>query len=134
MRFNNIAAALIILGLVTGCSTINVPTPKQAAVLDTATTAAVLATKTGVEANPVGFVGATLLKVAILSHIDKFDPQTQEYMKRATTTIWTAAAVNNLAVLACVPLAVSLPFTLAAGYVVYTNTPINSKKQTNPKT
>jgi hypothetical protein len=123
MRFNNIAAALIILGLVTGCSTVPVPTPKQAAVLDTATTAAVLATKTGVEANPVGFVGATLLKVVILSHIDKFDPETQDVVKKATASIWSAAAVNNIAVLMGISVPASLPLTLATGYVVYVNTP-----------
>jgi len=133
MRFNNIVVALIILSLTTSCSTISVPTAKQAAVLDTATTAAILGTGAGYEVNPVGFVGATLTKVLILSNIDKFEPQTQEYIKRATATVWTAAAVNNLAVLACAPLAISLPLTLAAGYVVYTNTPHSSKKQTNPK-
>ena len=123
MRFNNIAAALIILGLVTGCSTVPVPTAKQAAVLDTATTAAVLATKTGVEANPVGFVGATLLKVAILSYIDKFDPETQDVVKKATASIWSAAAVNNIAVLMGISVPASLPLTLATGYAVYVNTP-----------
>jgi hypothetical protein len=136
MRFNNIAAALIILSLAsTGCSTIKVPDAKQAAVLDTVSTAAVLGTGAGYEVNPLGFVGATLLKVVLINNMDKFEPQTHEAFKIAAATIWTAAAVNNLAVLACVPLTVSLPLTLAAGYVVYKNTLIRNKtaKQTNPK-
>ena len=133
MRSKIIALLVILFMLTTGCSTITVPDAKQAAALDTATTAVILGTRAGYEVNPVGFVGATLAKVLILSNIDKFEPQTQEYIKRATATVWTAAAVNNLAVLACVPLAISLPLTLTAGYVVYTNTPHSSKKQTNPK-
>jgi hypothetical protein len=131
MRFNNIAIALIILGLVTGCSTVPVPTAKQAAVLDTATTAAVLATKTGYEANPVGFIGATLIKVLILSYIDKFEPETQDFVKKATATLWTAAAVNNIAVLVGVAAPVSYPITLAAGYAVYVNTPTFNKTKNN---
>jgi hypothetical protein len=127
MQFNKIITILIILSLANaGCSTIPIPTPKQAAVLDTATTIAVLSTGAGHEANPVGFVAATLSKVLILSNIDRFKPQTQEYLNRATATIWTAAAVNNLAILAGVASPASIPFGLAAGYVVYVNTPVNS--------
>jgi hypothetical protein len=133
MRFNNIAVALIILSLTTSCSTISVPTAKQAAVLDTVTTAVVLDRGAAYEANPVGFIGATLSKVLILNNLHRFEPQTQEYIKRATATLWTAAAVNNLAILAGIATPASIPFGLAAGYVVYTNTPISNKKQTNPK-
>jgi hypothetical protein len=125
MQFNKIITILIILSLANaGCST--VPTSKQAAVLDTATTIAVLSTGAGHEANPVGFVGVTLAKVLILSNIDRFKPQTQEYLNRVTATIWTAAAVNNLAILAGVASPASIPFALSAGYVVYVNTPVNS--------
>jgi len=125
---SKIIALLIILSLAnTGCSTIPIPTPKQAAVLDTATTIAVLGTGAGYEANPVGFVAATLGKALILSNIDRFNPETQEYIERVTATLWTAAAVNNLGVLMCIPLSASLPLTLAAGYVVYKNTPVRSK-------
>jgi hypothetical protein len=134
MSFKITAAALVILSLNSiACGTVNVPTAKQAAMLDTATTVVVLESRAGHEANPVGFVGATLAKVLILSNIDRFEPQTQEYIKRATATVWTAAAVNNLAVLACAPIAISLPLTLAAGYVVYTNTPTNSKNRLTQK-
>jgi hypothetical protein len=129
MRFNKITAtALIILSLNSiACGTINVPTAKEAAILDTASTAIVLESGAGVELNPLSFAGATLAKVLILSNIHRFDPESQDRIKRTSATIWTAAAVNNLAVLACVPLAVSLPLTLAAGYVVYVNTPIRKK-------
>jgi hypothetical protein len=125
---NKIIALLIILSmLTTGCSTITVPTAKQAAVLDTVTTAAVLESGTGYELNPVGFVGATAAKILIVSNMHRFQPETQDYINRITATLWTAAAVNNLAVLMCVPLTTSLPLTLAAGYIVYKNTPVRNK-------
>jgi hypothetical protein len=126
---SKIITALVILSLVTGCSTINVPTAKEAAILDTVTTIAVLESRTGHELNPVSFVGATLAKAVILSNIDRFQPETQDLINKTTATIWTAAAVNNLAVVMCVPLSISLPLTLAAGYIVYKNTP-KTKKDT----
>jgi hypothetical protein len=127
---SKIITALVILSLATtGCSTITVPTAKEAAILDTATTAAVLITETGYETNPVGFVGATAAKILILSNMHRFQPETQDFINRTVSTIWTAAAVNNLGVLMCVPLSISLPLTLAAGYVVYKNTP-KTKKDT----
>ena len=124
---SKIIAALVILSLATGCSTITVPTAKEAAILDTITTVAVLGSGTGHELNPVSFVGATLAKAVILSNIDRFQPETQDLINKTTATIWTAAAVNNLAVVMCVPLSISLPLTLAAGYVVYKNT-LKTKK------
>jgi hypothetical protein len=124
---SKIIAALVILSLATGCSTITVPTAKEAAILDTITTVAVLGSGTGHELNPVSFVGATLAKAVILSNIDRFQPETQDLINKTTATIWTAAAVNNLAVVMCVPLSISLPLTLAAGYVVYKNTPKTKK-------
>jgi hypothetical protein len=128
MNFNKIITTLILLSLINaGCST--VPTAKEAAILDTATTAAVLGSGAGYELNPLGFAGATVLKVLFLKNLDKFDSETQENTKRAVATMWTAAAVNNLAVLMCVPLAVSLSLTLAAGYAVYVNTPVSKKTQ-----
>jgi hypothetical protein len=127
MRFNKIiTTTLITLSLTSaGCSTIPVPNAKQAAVLDTVTTVVVLDRGLGYEANPVGFIGATLLKVLILSNLHRFEPETQDYIKRATATLWTAAAVNNLAMLAGVATPASIPFGLAAGYVVYVNTPVS---------
>ena len=125
---NKIIALLIILSLATtGCSTITVPNAKEAAILDTLTTVAVLESGTGYELNPVGFVGATLTKMLIVGTMHKFEPQTQDFINRTVSTLWTAAAVNNLGVLMCVPLSISLPLTLAAGYVVYKNTPVRNK-------
>jgi len=134
MRFNKIiTTTLIILSLATtGCSTVTVPTVNQAAVFDTVTTAAVLGTKTGYEINPAGFVGATLFKMFILNYVvDKLEPQAQEYFNRAAATLWTAAAVNNLAVLTGVGYPVALPFVLGAGYVVYVNTPVLTEENIN---
>jgi hypothetical protein len=133
MRFNKIiTTTLIALSLAsTGCST--VPTAKQAAVLDTVTTAVVLDRGLGIEANPMGFAAVTLFKVFILNYVVDWleDPYERESIKRAAATIWTAAAVNNLAVLAGVATPVSLPFTLAAGYVVYANTPVPNPTYVN---
>jgi len=119
-----IITTLIALSL--GCST--VPTAKEAAILDTATTAAVLGSGAGYELNPLGFAGATLVKVLTLNNLHRFEPTTQDYIKRVTASLWTAVAVNNLGVLMCVPLSASLPLTLATGYVVYTHTPKRTPK------
>ena len=130
MRFNKTITTLIILSLAsTGCST--VPNAKQAAVLDTVTTAAVIGTGAGYELNPVGFVGVTLLKVLILNAIDRMAPENQKNPKRAAATIWTAAAVNNLGILAGIAPQIALPLTLAAGYVVYVNTPVLTEENIN---
>jgi hypothetical protein len=130
MRFNKIiTTTLIILSLASaGCSTVTVPTVNQAAVLDTVTTAAVLDRGVGYETNPAGFVGATLFKVFILNYVvDRLEPRSQEYFRRAAATLWTAASVNNLAVLTGVGYPAALPFVLGAGYVVYVNTPVPSE-------
>ena len=130
MRFNKIiTTTLIILSLASaGCSTVTVPTVNQAAVLDTVTTAAVLDRGVGYETNPAGFVGATLFKVFILNYVvDWLSPRSQEYFRRAAATLWTAASVNNLAVLTGVGYPAALPFVLGAGYVVYVNTPVSSE-------
>ena len=127
MRFDKIiTTTLIILSLASaGCSTVTVPTVNQAAVLDTVTTAAVLDRGVGYETNPAGFVGATLFKVFILNYVvDWLSPRSQEYFKRSAATLWTAASVNNLAVLTGVGYPAALPFVLGAGYVVYVNTPV----------
>jgi hypothetical protein len=125
---NKIIALLIILSmLTTGCSTITVPNAKEAAILDTLTTVAVLESGTGYELNPIGFVGATLTKMLIVGTMHRFQPETQDLLNKTTATLWTAAAVNNLGVLMCVPLSISLPLTLAAGYIVYKNTPVRNK-------
>jgi len=126
MKFNKIITTTLIILSLAGCSTVPVPTAKQAAVLDTVTTAVVLDRGLGIEANPVGFAAVTLFKVFILNYVVDWleDPYERESIKRAAATIWTAAAVNNLAVLAGVATPASLPFTLAAGYVVYINTPV----------
>jgi hypothetical protein len=129
MRLNKIIITTpIILGLASASCSI-VPTAKEAAILDTVSTAAVLGSGTGVEVNPLSFAGATLSKVLILNNLHRFKPETQDYIKRASATVWTAATVNNLGVLMCVPLSVSLPFILAAGYAVYVNTPVTGEKQ-----
>jgi hypothetical protein len=127
MRSKIISLLVILSMLTTGCSTITVPNAKEAAILDTLTTVAVIESGAGYELNPLGFVGATLVKVLVLSNIHKFEPQTQDYINKVNATLWTAAAVNNLGVLMCVPLSISLPLTLAAGYIVYKNTPVRNK-------
>ena len=125
---SKIIALLVILSMITaGCSTITVPNAKEAAILDTLTTVAVLESGTGYELNPVGFVGATAAKILIVSNMHRFQPETQDFINKTTATLWTAAAVNNLGVLMCVPLSISLPLTLAAGYIVYKNTPARNK-------
>jgi hypothetical protein len=59
-----ISICLVSLG---GCNT--VPTADQAAALDIGTTAVVLSTRGGVELNPMGFWGTSLVKLVYLKGV-----------------------------------------------------------------
>jgi hypothetical protein len=83
--------------LLQGCA--NVPLHRdvhKAAVVDAATTAAVLA-KGGTELNPVGFPATNLGKAAYLFYIrPRLSEEEKEIFDRWTSTVWWAASVNNL--------------------------------------
>jgi len=76
-----------------------------AAAADTGTTVAAIATGAGVEANaamahPVAFVALSAGKILAPRLTRGMEPETRATVLRSWTTVWGAAAVNNLAVLA----------------------------------
>ena len=90
---------LVLILLLQGCATTDVPShrdPYKAAVVDAATTAAVLA-KGGVELNPVGFPATNVLKAAYLIYFrPRLSEEDKQIFDRWTSTVWWAASANNL--------------------------------------
>jgi hypothetical protein len=96
---NSMWPALVLILLLQGCATSNIPLhrdPYKAAVVDAATTAAVLA-KGGTELNPVGFKSTNVLKAAYLIYLrPRLSEEEKLVFDRWTSTVWWAASVNNL--------------------------------------
>ena len=90
--------ALALILLLQGCAN-NIPLhrdPYKAAVVDVATTAAVLA-KGGTELNPVGFKSTNVLKAAYLIYLrPELSEENKLVFDRWTSTIWWAASANNI--------------------------------------
>jgi hypothetical protein len=112
---------LIVLLLV-GCSSVPKPSVKEAAVLDTVSTAVVMEVVPGtVELNPLGFVGATLLKIPAIMFIDNMEEgKEKEKVKNFASSLWTAAAVNNFSLLVMSPHA-ALITGITSFYVLFTS-------------
>jgi len=91
--------ALVLILLLQGCATSSIPLhrdPYKAAVVDAATTAAVLA-KGGTELNPVGFPVTNLGKAAYLLYLrPRLSEKEKQIFDRWASTVWWAASVNNL--------------------------------------
>lgn len=96
-----IAAAAV---LATGCTTIQHPATEQAyitaAAADTGTTAVALSTGRFVESNPAGFAAVTALKGGIYLFAKNASPADQQFIYKAGSTAFGAAAVHNLFALA----------------------------------
>jgi len=110
----------IIISLV-GCSTIRNPTLKEAAILDTVTTK--IAINNGfVEANPIGFTAATIIKVVVVNQTNKLeDSQKKEKIESIGSSIWTGASLNNtLLVLGASP-TFSIISGIILGIMIYMN-------------
>jgi len=90
--------ALVLILLLQGCAT-NMPLhrdPYKAAVVDVATTAAVLA-KGGTELNPVGVPATNVGKAVYLFYLrPRLSEGNKQIFDRWTSTIWWAASVNNI--------------------------------------
>ena len=128
---------LIMVALVTllttsilGCASIDttdkhVPAVYWAAGADTATTGIALANGAR-ELNPLGFWGATAMKVLYLSRRNSLDADTRAGYDRIATSVWTGAAANNLLqILSPVPLLYSVTVGFMVGYTIYTaDTPV----------
>ena len=96
---NSMWPALVLILLLQGCATSSIPLhrdPYKAAVIDAATTAAVLA-KGGTELNPVGFKSTNVLKAAYLIYLrPRLSEEEKLVFDRWASTVWWAASANNL--------------------------------------
>jgi len=75
------------------------PTALSGAVLDTVTTMAAISKPGIVELNPLGVVGSAIGKVITLYYMKDADEKTKKDFDKWAGSFWTAAAVNNIAVL-----------------------------------
>ena len=67
----------------------------NAAVADTVTTYAAISSGMGAEANPLGFAGVTLAKVAVYHYAKTLPEDEKEQVLHTTTAAMTGASVNN---------------------------------------
>ena len=75
------------------------PTLEEAAILDVATTVVALS-EGHRELNPLGLGGATIIKLIVIPHINSIQDETQRKdAQNIASSLWTAAAVNNMGVL-----------------------------------
>jgi hypothetical protein len=113
-----------------GCATTNnttrdptsldAPAVYWAAGADTATTS--IALHNGArELNPLGFWGATAMKLVYLSRRNSLDADTRTRYDRIATSVWTGAAANNFVqIIAPMPVVYTILVGFMVGYTVYT--------------
>lgn len=70
------------------------PSLKEAAAIDIASTLAVIS-QGGRELNPLGVVGATLVKSGVIYNEEKIDPS----VKTLISSVWTGAGIHNVMIL-----------------------------------
>ena len=96
---NSMWPALVLILLLQGCATSSIPLHRdvyKAAVVDAATTAAVLA-KGGTELNPVGFPATNLGKAAYLFYLrPRLSEGNKQIFDRWASSVWWAASANNI--------------------------------------
>jgi hypothetical protein len=94
--------ALVFAGSMAACttieSTVGVPRVYQATIADTITTGIALE-QGGRELNPLGFLGATAGKLVYLYIRSDLTEEERSRYDRLTTSLWTAAAANNVVVI-----------------------------------
>lgn len=91
-------AVIMVVITATGCSALGKITAEQAAALDTATT--VVAVEQGYrELNPLGFPATVALKITVLVVADSVASADSQQIQKIASTVWTAAAVNNVVLL-----------------------------------
>ena len=91
---------MVLCVTISGCAISDVSI-REAAVADTASTIAVLEINPDVvEMNPAGVAGATLLKIPVIIAIENMEEgATKNKAKKVASSIWLAAATNNVALL-----------------------------------
>lgn len=105
---------LLLVLLLSGCSTLNLPkpSPEQAALADVGTTAYAIS-HGGVELNPMGFVGTTLIKGIYFIKRDSLSEEQRAQTDRLVASVWMGAAASNLLQILLAPIA--LPITIGVG-------------------
>lgn len=95
---HRLASGIIIVLALAGCTTVTVTRPSvEAAALADITTTALVIQAGGHELNPLGFLGTTALKGLYIAVVrPELDSSTQSRSDRWASSIWTAAAANNL--------------------------------------
>lgn len=89
-------AALLLVALLSACSTITPQAYIGAGVADTVSTGIALQNENIIEGNPAGFALANVAKVGIYLYAQDSDPDTQALIYHTGASIFTGAAVNNL--------------------------------------
>ena len=84
------------------------PTAINAALIDTVTTSVALSQSGIVESNPLGFTGALIMKGVTFYYIKDAEEKEKKELERFVSSLWTAAAVNNIAVMMGSSIAVPL--------------------------
>jgi hypothetical protein len=117
--------------LLVGCSTLRNPTPLEAGIADTVSTQ--IGLNNGLtEMNPIGFYGATAIKIGLLwYYYDTDDEQTKLIIEQAASSFWTGAAVNNTLNILGASNPVSLIIGLITGIIIWQNADIE-KQDTLP--
>ena len=104
----------------------SVPTARDAAIADTATTALALS-RGGVELNPLGFWGTLLGKAAYFQFASD---ATRDTTDRFIAQVWTTAAVNNALQIVYWG-SMPVTFSLSLGYILvaawFDNSPAEQK-------
>jgi len=75
------------------------PPAITAAILDTVTTSVALSQPGVTELNPLGFAGSTIMKGLAFYYIKNAEEKEKKNFERIASSLWTAAAVNNIAVI-----------------------------------
>lgn len=126
---STLSVALVLA--LTGCASINNPDSKQAyveaSIADTASTAAVLGTGVGYEANPIGFAGATAAKYGLYLYAKDLPEQEQKQVYHTGSAAFSGYSINNLLVLLGAPTPVSLIAGLIGAAHLYFKDPEDQK-------
>jgi hypothetical protein len=117
-----------ILGLLlTGCAVPNAPETSQAFVqasaADVATTSLVIGSGAGIEANPVGFLGSTVVKAGIYLYAKDLPEHEQKQLYKAGSSLFSGAAVNNLLVLLGASTGLSILSGLLSSLAIFKHEP-----------
>jgi len=91
-------ALLIFIGSTANAGCVR-PTAMTAAILDTVTTFSAISKPGVIELNPLGVTGSIIMKGIAFYYIKDAEEKEKKDLERFASSLWTAAAVNNIAVI-----------------------------------